>query len=184
MVRAWEALPANLRTQTFWLGQTSRWFDNGVTFTKTTGRTDFKSPSGEIFAYVDDDALYYRYDGFGGDIKVEPDKSTLVLGKVRDDWENPASQGLWRFLHDDRGFAEVGIPDGVINRVTIGEPRLNHPSFLDLPDPEYYTLINNSIKPLIESHPSFSGNVSALNLITDQQTSGLSSLTFRVDKYL
>jgi hypothetical protein len=164
LLEAWEVLYiSNVSGEINWLEQIQGWLDLGVTSSKTQNTINFLTPNGIEFAKIENDLLIFSYSGFGGDIAVNPNKVTTVLGKFREDFSDPNSFGTWVFLQKNGG-----LPDGVISRVVNITPPTNSIAFLDLPEAQYNALLNSHIRNEIETSPLFDGNMNNLALITNQ----------------
>jgi hypothetical protein len=168
LFEAWEVLyTSNVSVEISWLEQIQGWLDLGVVSTKTQNKINFIAPNGTTFAKIENDLLHFTYGGFGGDITVSSNKVTTVLGKFKENFNDPNSFGTWVFLQKNGGLA-----DGIISRVVNTTPPLNSIAFLDLPEVQYNALLNSHIRDEIEASPLFDGNMNNLALITDQNPWG------------
>lgn len=127
-----------------------KWRSLGATMEVTPEGIVFKSAEGRQFARVENGQLIFEYKGFGGDLPMNPNKTTTGLGKYNENWSDPNAEGTRRFL-GDRDQVDP-LPDGIISRVsTPGTPGGNSLAFLDLPQDDYFTLLNNGIKDALRN---------------------------------
>jgi hypothetical protein len=147
-LRAWGALDGTgLGHNLEWLQQVNRWFSvssSSIRLEKISGVVYFSTGELDKFAKIENGRLIFRYSGFGRDIVLNPQRATTGLGKFREVWSDPNSNGTWLFLGEPG--VKPGLPDGIINRVTSGVPHKNSLGFLDLPGDDYNHLMNKHIK--------------------------------------
>jgi hypothetical protein len=127
--------------------QVERLIASGLTPVHDNGVTKLYDGT-RLLAEVREGTLSYKYNGFGGDIVVDPNKATTVLGKFS---ENPADplKGTRYFL--GQGSTVEGFPAGTINRGISGTPPKASINFLDLPEAEYNSLAQKNIDAQIVS---------------------------------
>lgn len=160
-VEAWKSISSSpISGNVFWVKQINEWICKGVVVKKTPNTIEFSTLDRTNFARIENERLIFHYSGFGGDALMNPNKQTTGLGKFREDYGDPFSNGTRMFLGD--GSQIAGLPDKVIARVTSGSPSKNSLAFLDLPEVEYNTLMNNEIKDALKAKYGRSLDVSSI----------------------
>ncbi|OJJ18822.1 hypothetical protein BKI52_24950 [marine bacterium AO1-C] len=76
----------------------------------------------KLFATKMGGKIYFKYTGFGKNVVIDDDsKSTLILGKFGEDWNNPRSGGTRNFVGFQDGNLDIkGAPEGSIAKVEGG----------------------------------------------------------------
>ena len=110
------------------------------------GNVEFVSDQGRVVAEIKDGNLVFKYEGFGGDIVMDPNKTTTFLGKFVEDADNPLV-GTKYFLGSDRFDTPIpGLPEGSFSRGAGKAPNNNGLNSLDIPEDEYLGIINRNIE--------------------------------------
>lgn len=104
----------------------------------------FYTTSGRHVASFKDSALNFKYAGFGGDITMNYDKTTTVLGKFAEQFEDASSFGTRQFLGSKKPLVE-GLPDGSFARGEGNKSHLFGMNFLDIDEVRYMEIINRNI---------------------------------------
>ncbi|HEY8401946.1 MAG TPA: hypothetical protein VIK89_11825, partial [Cytophagaceae bacterium] len=112
----------------------------GLKVKKESNTIRFLDDEGNVLAEIENGALRFKYEGFGGDVIMDPDRMTTVLGKFFEDINNP-KLGTRHFLGTDKPPVKVkGLPEGSFSR---GEGKVGKPNdmnFLDIKEAEYNAL--------------------------------------------
>ncbi len=129
--------------------QRKRQQDAGVTPQINGDIEIFAAPDGRVLADIqEDDILRFKYTGFGGDLEMDVDKTTTVLGKFFEDESNP-TLGTRYFLgakKTDSAPEVKGFPEGSFAR---GEGKDSNPdgmSFLDIAEKDYMAIMDKNIE--------------------------------------
>jgi|GEM_PF-5637511 len=102
----------------------------GLTQEAENGQVVFRNAeSGREVARVTDQGVVYNYEGYGGDITMDPDNTTTLLGRFEDYTVSTADgrkTGTNNFLSND-GLSVTGANPGGANILNTGEwtPQLN-----------------------------------------------------------
>jgi|GEM_PF-3547374 len=115
----------------------------GMTAKVDGGNVSFYTASGKKAAEMVGDTLVFKYAGHGGDIVMDPSKTTTFLGKFDDGGDLDA--GTRFFLGSDKPFVE-GLPEGSFSRGVGDGTNPNGMNSLDLPNDEYMAIINRHME--------------------------------------
>jgi len=108
------------------------------------------SKDGKVVAEIEDGVLKFKYDGYGGDIVMDPDKTTTVLGKFFEDIHDP-DKGTRRFLGTDKEPLKVeGLPEGSFSRGEGKGSNNNGMNFLDIKEADYNALMDKNIQKYLD----------------------------------
>ena len=145
----------------------------GFSAVEEADKIKFLDDAGRHLAEISNGKLIFKYNGYGGDIVISEGKVTTVLGKFAEDWEDINSNGTRYFLGSNNPIVK-GFPIGSINRgVTQASP--NRLNFLDLPESQYNTLINNNIKSELDNFLGSSSNMALTSQSIDEVTNLIKS---------
>ena len=128
----------------------------GFSAVEEAGKIKFIDNAGRHLVEISDNKLIFKYSGFGGDVVITEGKVTTVLGKFTE--QGNTSIGTRYFLGSNSTPVVNGFPNGAINR-GIGSAIPNRMNFLDLPEAQYNSLINNNIKTELDAFLGTSSNV-------------------------
>ncbi|MFP9114581.1 hypothetical protein ACLI1A_11610 [Flavobacterium sp. RHBU_3] len=123
--------------------------DAGLKIVKSENTISFFSKSNVLVAEIEDGVLRFKYSGFGGDIVMNPERTTTVLGKFAEIEDDALSNGTRKFLGSKKPYVE-GLPDGSFSRgdgVLVGKGGM---SFLDIAEDEYMAIRNKHIQKYLD----------------------------------
>lgn len=115
----------------------------GMTAKVDGGTVKFYTAGGNQAAEMVGDTLVFKYAGHGGDIVMDPNKTTTFLGKFDDGGDLDA--GCRYFLGSDKPFVE-GLPEGSFTRGVGDGTNANGMNSLDLPNEQYSAIINRHME--------------------------------------
>lgn len=110
----------------------------------------FFSKEGILVAEIKDGLLLFKYSGFGGDIVMNPEKATTVLGKFAEKWEDVTSGGTRNFLGSNLDPKVSGLPEGAFSRGNGKTVYNGDMNFLDIAEDEYNAILNKHIQKYID----------------------------------
>lgn len=127
--------------------QRKRQVDAGVTSEINGDIEVFTAPDGRTLADIkEDDILRFKHTGFGGDLAMDVDKTTTVLGKFIEIETNP-DLGTRYFLGSQTTDTKVpGFPDGSFARGEGKDPNPDGMSFLDIAEKDYMEIMDKNIE--------------------------------------
>lgn len=122
--------------------------DAGLRIVKNENTISFFNQSNVLVAEIKDGVLRFKYSGYGGDIIMNSERTTTVLGKFA---ETPdvTSNGTRKFLGSKDPYVE-GLPEGSFSRgdgVSVGKGNM---SFLDIAEDKYKALIDKHVKKYLD----------------------------------
>jgi hypothetical protein len=108
------------------------------------------SKDGKLLAEIEEGVLKFKYKGFGGDVVMDPDKTTTVLGKFFEDIHDP-DKGTRYFLGTDKEPLPVeGLPEGTFSRGEGKGSNNNGMNFLDIKEADYNALMDKNIQKYLD----------------------------------
>ncbi|MCH9739798.1 MAG: DUF637 domain-containing protein, partial [Epsilonproteobacteria bacterium] len=105
------------------------------------GRIEIQDSNGRILGQVDSDGtLRFKYDGYGGDIIMDPDKTTTFLGK----FDDPICEGTGcQYFLGNKNKGIDSFPDGTFSR---GSGEANRGGLNSLDVPEYDDIVKRHME--------------------------------------
>ncbi len=128
--------------------------NSGLLAVEEAGIIRFYSQQQKLIAEMSSTRLVFKYSGFGGDIVMDMDRTTTVLGKFIEIPTDP-SLGTRYFLGANGELKVVGLPDGSFSRGAMAQANPNGMNFLDLPDAEYQAILNKHIQRYVDEGMPF-----------------------------
>ncbi len=113
------------------------------TVTKT-GVRQFMDNNGRLIAEMDNRVLKFKYSGYGGDIVVEPGKTTTTLGRFKEGDGSNAAVGT-RFFLGSPSDGVNAFPTGSFSRGEGKAKNLAGMNFLDIDEVRYLEIINRNM---------------------------------------
>jgi hypothetical protein len=124
--------------------------DAGLQIVKNENTISFFNESNVLVAEIKDGILRFKYSGYGGDIIMNPERTTTVLGKFAEEWFDPTSGGTRNFLGSKGDPNVEGLPEGSFSR---GEGVLvdkGGMSFLDIAEDKYNAILDKHIQKYLD----------------------------------
>jgi hypothetical protein len=116
--------------------------NSGLLAAEEAGLIRFYSQQNKLIAEMSTTQLVFKYSGFGGDIVMDLERTTTVLGK-------------WDDMVDGYGTKEILIlPEGIYVR---GGANHNGINILDLPNETYMSMLEMNIQKYLNEGKSISG---------------------------
>jgi hypothetical protein len=135
----------------------------GLRVVESGGVIKFFDTHQRLLAEISNNALKFKYIGYGGDILMLEDRATTVLGKF---YVGITDDGISYFLGDaKRGI--LGFPPGIVSRGVGKTLKINSMNFLDLPAIDFDGIIVRNIKYEVDN---FFGSLQDLSMIRPENT--------------